>query len=561
MRRLTSAVALLLAMALCPADSGAVAPERPRVVLGSAFVARPCPDDFVPKNVDADCGFIRVPEDRSRPDSRLIKVAAAVVHSTAAQVAPEPILVLPGGPSAGSITGFYYPYYFKNAAWASDHDLVFVDTRGTGISTPRLGCPEVDRAEVDFFYSKPYVGSAAHRIIGGALKECRRHLVRRGIDPAAYTTSASVADLEALRTALGVTQWNLLAVSADGVLGMSYVREHPGSIRSTIVDSGLSPQMVGILDYERGVSMELGAVFRGCAANRACRNRYPHLRQAFMGLVSRLQKHPRVIRLPDFRPHPVSLVIDGAGAYTDAMFGIFPGNRFARSEIPGLLERMWRESHGELVAVYRDLLGTGPETNDHADHFISLGKTMSYECHDVTNFTTRRDLRRAAKALPMYAERYLGSSFDLGHYFASPRSPAGCRIWRVGRAAPEQHQPVASDVPTLVLAGEFDLGVSPYVVRQIDDELTRSTYVEFPASGHLQLASYNVGNRCARAIAASFLRSPLVQPDTSCVDALPAADFTPPVSHDRASPRARSLCRVWLAMACAVEPRSGPQPW
>jgi hypothetical protein len=305
--------------------------------------------------------------------------------------------------------------------------------------------------------------------------------------------------------------------------------------------------------------MELDEVFRGCAANRACRSRYPHLRRAFMGLVSRLEKHPRVIRLPDFRPHPVSVVIDGAGVYTDAMFGIFPGNRFAPDEIPGLIDDMWRESHGKLDAVYRRFLGTGPATNQHDGQFISLGKTMSYECHDVTAFTTHRDLRQAARDLPMYAARYLGSSFDLGHYFANPRSPAGCRIWRVGRAAPEQHEPVASDVPTLVLAGQFDLGVSPYVVRQIDDQLTRSTYVEFPAGPHLQLASFNVARDCARAIAAEFLRSPLVPPDTSCVDDLPAYDFTPPRSGDRVM-RTMSQCRVWLRPTCAVERRDGTQP-
>ena len=530
MRRLASAVALLLAAAICPSASSATPPEPepPRVVLGSAFVARPCPDGFVPKNVEADCGFIRVPEDRSRPDSRLIKVAAAVVRSTAAQVAAEPILLLPGGPSAGAIAPFYYSNYFRKSTWASDHDLVLVDTRGTGTSTPRLGCPEVDRAEVDFFYARPYVGSAAHRIIGGALRECRRHLVRRGIDPAAYTTSASVADLEALRASLGVTQWNLLAISADGVLGMSYVREHPESIRSTIVDSGLSPQMVGSLDYDLGVSKELDAIFRGCAANRACRSRYPHLRRAFMTLVTRLGRHPRVLRLADFRPHPVRLVIDGAGVYTDALFGIFPGNRFASDEIPGLIDQMWRASHGELVAVYRELLGTGPVTNERSDDIFALGRTMSYECHDVTNFLTGRDLRQAARALPMFAERYLGRSFDLGHFYANPRSPAGCRIWRVGRADPAQHEPVASDVPTLVLAGEFDTGVPPYIVRQVDDRLTRSTYVEFPASAHLQLASFNTGSRCARSIAAAFLRTPSERPDTSCVEGLPAYDFTPP---------------------------------
>ena len=555
MRRLACATVLLLAVGLCPAPGSAVVseptgaelPMPSRIVLGSAFVTRPCPKELgAPKHTDVDCGFIRVPVDRSRPGSRMIKVAAAVVHSHDAQVAPEPILVLPGGPSAPAIQPFYLQYYFKNAAWAAGHDVVLVDTRGTGSSSPRLACPEIDRAEVAHFYAKPYVGSASHRIIGGALRECRRHLVRRGIDPAAYTTSAGVADLEDLRAALGVTQWNLLAVSADGVLGMSYVREHPTSIRATIVDSGLSPQMLGVLDYERGVSLELDKIFRGCAADRACRHRYPHVRGAFMALVHRLQKHPQVIRIPDFRPHPVSIKVTGAGLYADAMFGIFPGDRFSRNEIPGLLERIWRETHGELTEVYRDLLGVGPATNEHASDFVSLGKTMSYECHDVTNFITRGDLRRAARALPVFAERYLGSSFDLGQFFASPRSPAGCRIWKVGRAAPEQHQPVASDVPTLVLAGEYDIGVPPYVVQQIDDALTHATYVELPASAHLQLASFNAGSTCARSIARAFLAAPLAAPDTACVDTLPELDFAPTRSLDGRS---------------AVEPRSAPQPW
>ena len=115
----------------------------------------------------------------------------------------------------------------------------------------------------------PASAAAPCRSSGHALRECRQRLVRRGIRPAAYTTSENVADLEALRAALGVRQWNLMAISADGILGMSYVRAHPESIRATIVDSGMSPQMLGVLDYERGTGRDLEAVFAGCAANEA----------------------------------------------------------------------------------------------------------------------------------------------------------------------------------------------------------------------------------------------------------------------------------------------------
>ena len=36
--------------------------------------------------------------------------------------------------------------YFGGAPYARDRDVVLVDTRGTGLSQPRLGCPEFDRA-------------------------------------------------------------------------------------------------------------------------------------------------------------------------------------------------------------------------------------------------------------------------------------------------------------------------------------------------------------------------------------------------------------------------------
>ena len=232
MRRLATSSALALVLVLTlgppgPTSSGAPPTPAADAVAAERFVAMPCPERAFPRFVDVDCGYIKVPEDRSRPRGRTIRVAAAIVHSRSAAPAEGPVLVLPGGPSAGAITPFYFANYFRKSTWARDHDLVFVDTRGTGLSTPRLGCPEVDRAFVPFFYNRPYAFGRGLRIVGGALEQCRHRLVRQGIRPDAYTTRASVADLEALRGALEVDRWNLLSISADGILGLSYMRERP----------------------------------------------------------------------------------------------------------------------------------------------------------------------------------------------------------------------------------------------------------------------------------------------------------------------------------------------
>lgn len=520
---LTAIVAMVPGLAVGSAGSAAAGAGR-----GPAFVSMACPEDVFPPDRDVDCGFVVVPQDRSKPNGTQIRVAAAVVHATAPHPAPDPIVFLEGGPSVGALRSFPLDFYFAGADFAADHDLVLVDTRGTGLSTPRLGCPELDRASVTAFYAGSSVNSRVRPLYEAALRHCRDRLTAAGIDLAAYSSAESAADLDALRRALGVDDWNLLAVSADGVLGLTYLRLFPGHIRSVIVDSAASPQMLWGLDYDRGLQQELEAIFAGCSANAACRAAYPGIRQRFYALVDRLNAHPVTITLPRFEPHPVRLVLDGAGVFVDVVGQIFPGDRDFPESIHSLLDMMWAETHGQLVPVYRGLLGTGPVTNDHVDDVVAQGKSMSYLCHDQVGFITRADLRRAARDIPALAPRYLAPGYDLADGFSVPFSPAGCRVWGVGVADPQQFQPVTSSVPTLVLAGEYDTGIPPYVSRQIPPTLSHSVYVEIPASAHLQLASYNPGSDCARAIAAQFLAHPARTPDTSCVADLPPFDFSPP---------------------------------
>ena len=502
---------------------------------GSAASASPtprfhptaCPPDVFQPGSKVDCGYVAVPENRARPNGRRIRVAAAVMRATARHPAADPIVFLDGGPSFGAISGFAVDAYFGGTSYAEDHDVILVDTRGTGLSEPRLGCPEIDEASVTAFYSGPSINSDAARVMTDAIAACRDRLTGAGIDLASYDSAESAADLDALRSALGYRSWNLIALSADGVLGLTYMRLYPRAIRSAIIDSGQSPQHLWGLDYIRGLNEELDAIFAGCAANAACDATYPHMRKVFYDFVDRLNAHPATITFPDFQPAPVKLRLSGAGFFVDALYGIFPGNLYAPDSIRPLLSEIWRSAHGELVDVYRERFGTGPVENDHTNDFLAMGKTLSYACHDLVGFITPADLRKAARDVPAMAPMFLDPDFDLADGSTNVISPAGCRTWDVGVAAPVQHKPVKSSIPTLVLSGEYDAGVPPSVVRQIPPSLSRSYSYEFPASAHVQLASYNGAAECARSIAAQFLDDPGARPDSSCIATLPAFDFTP----------------------------------
>jgi pimeloyl-ACP methyl ester carboxylesterase len=490
------------------------------------FESMACPSDLFPAGSRVNCGFVTVPENRAIPNGRTIRVAAAVMHASARHPAADPIVFLDGGPSFGAINGFAVYAYFGGASYAEDHDVVLVDTRGTGLSQPRLGCPEFDAASVAAFNSKPFVNSGAFAIYSSALTACRDRLSASGIDLTAYNTAESAADLEALRTALGYRTWNLVAFSADGVLGLTYMRLFPGGVRSAIIDSGQSAQHLPGLDYARGLNEELEAIFAGCAVNAGCNASYPHMHDVYHDLVDRLQAHPVMISVPDFLPAPVSLRLDGVGFHLDATNEIFPGNEFAPDSIRPLLSEIWRSAHGELAAVYRERFGSGPVMNDD-DSVLARGKTMSYVCHDLVGFITRGDLRKAALDVPALAPIFLDPTYDLADGDTNVESPAGCLLWNVGIANPVQHQPVASAIPTLVLAGEYDTGVPPFIAQQIPGTLPNSFFYEFPAGAHGQLASYNTDSECARSIASQFLRDPRERPDATCIAALAPFDFTP----------------------------------
>lgn len=533
-RSAIASVSVLLLTALAPTPAPASAPEPAAwQVAAGDFHPEPCPEGLWPAGLDADCGFIRVPQDRRHPAEGRIEVRAVVIHSTSTDPDPTPILLLPGGPSTGGITDFSYWAYFDNTTWDDDHDIVLVDVRGIGSSTPRLGCREMDAADVRQFYGGPSIGSLAPRIVGGALAHCRQRLVRNGVDPRDYTVQETIADLEALRAALGGPRWNLMAVSADGILGLSYLRAHPSSLRSVIVDSGMTPQMDSVVDYGRGLQRELDRIFAGCRHNVACDRTYPGVERAFMRVVHRLNEQPKMITFPKFRPHPVRLRLDGAGLLGDAHAKIWPGNRFAPEEIHRLLDWMADIGAGHLVRTYRHDFGRGPVTNEHFNRFTAFGATMSYECQAVTNFLTLRDRRAAVRELPEMRRRYLGRHFDLGDAIVNARSPAGCRIWDVGRAPRRQHTMVRSRVPALVLTGGYDTGVPRWITEQALPGLRFKTYVTFPASGHQQLAFFNTASDCARAIARAFLAHPRQVLNRSCVADVPPLDFTPPPADGR----------------------------
>lgn len=94
-----------------------------------------------------------------------------------------------------------------------------------------------------------------------------------------------------------------------------------------------------------------------------------------------------------------------------------------------------------------------------------------------------------------------------------------CAGWGAAQPGPRAATPVVSEVPTLILAGEYDPLTPPGYATIAGRTLRNSDWFRFPAMGHnLQRSS-----PCAHEMMMEFLANPALTPDARCI-----AEMQPP---------------------------------
>src|SRR5579871_6224169 len=141
---------LLLGAAGLPPLSSARA-QTPRVQ--PRFERAPCPFTLGPSMVAGKtvrCGYLVVPAVRSLPDGRTLRLAVAIFKSPSLRPAPDPVLVLQGGPGLPLLSiAAHLPLQALFNAFdpGGNRDIIMLDQRGTGYSQQDLGCPELAAAQ------------------------------------------------------------------------------------------------------------------------------------------------------------------------------------------------------------------------------------------------------------------------------------------------------------------------------------------------------------------------------------------------------------------------------
>lgn len=497
-------------MAAVGCTSGGGAPESagPGAVLGrsstefplpeaSAFVPGPCPiHPTVDTDVALQCGRLEVPERHDEPEGAKIELAVLILRSPVDEPAADPIVYLEGGPGGSALV--------RLDAWLdpvtpllAERDVILVDQRGTGFSTPSLACDrEFERASL-------FATSIS------ILERCISRLEEEGVDRAAYTTFESARDLQALRQALGIEEWSLYGVSYGTRLALAAMAADPEGTRSVVLDSAYPTGVDAYRSLPANASRAFGAVFTACRADPACDGAYPDLENRFYETIERMDFDPQVIT----GSHPVTgtdlrFLLDGGGLVSilfDALYvvEIIPdvpkaldavADGDAQTAFDLLAKPIW-PNPAEIEAFQEEALDMSEEG---FPSYITDGMHLSVECTEEVPFTDLAAAEADLAALPMALQFALGGSV----FFIDEQ----CRTWGVDRRDIDELSGAlaGSPIPTLVLAGDFDPITPPEWGRLVADTLGSATYLPIAGIGHAVIGE----GECAATLIASFIDDP-----------------------------------------------------
>lgn len=450
----------------------------------------PCKLDGVP--APAKCGEFSVFENRAAGHGRSIHLHVVVIPAARSPRAPDAITFFGGGPGEAAVgsAGYVYEQY---AALHRTHDILLVDQRGTGGSSP-LTCHAFGAAD------------SLQRWLGSflpldAIARCRDDLERHA-DLTVYTTDNLVDDVDDVRAALGYDMLDVTGGSYGSRASLTYLRRHGAHVRSIVIE-GIAPRSEAIPEkFARDAQVALDGVFAECEREAACHAAFPDLPGEMRSILSRLEREPA----------HVDVIHPGTGAIVPVtldrdMFA--EGIRYllyssgTASWVPAIVHAAANGDYlpiAERALLFRyTLLGTG-----------DTGLYLSVTCDEDLPFVDS-----AGSAA-------LGRDTFLGNYRLNEQL-AACRVWPHQAVAPTFHDPTVSDVPALVFSGERDPVTPPSNGALAVRTLSHAHHFVIKSGGH----GYDglIGLECVDSMMVHFVEHPTATPDSACVAAIHRPPF------------------------------------
>jgi pimeloyl-ACP methyl ester carboxylesterase len=416
----------------------------------------------------AELGRIQVPENRARADSRQIQVAFVRLKSTAARPA-APIVFLAGGPGVPGTAMARVPVYFTLfERLRAVGDVILLDQRGLGLSTPDLLCKATATPADAFASPRRWL-----EVYTQKSRACAVEWRQKGADIAGYTIGASADDIEDMRRALNVPRVSLIGHSYGTSLALTMIARHPDSIERAVLAAVEGPDDVLALAQDWDASLSrisaAAASFKGSAPEI-------NLGQLFRQALARLRQQPALVTIKD------------------AVIGQ------PKAIIVGPIGLQWLVRHSMNDARNYPLFAALFQSVAAGDNSLLAGRIEPF----FNGFQGRSPMANAVdcsrgwspERAAMARQSARNAAFDNVNL---QWEGAICSEIGVTRGNPSLLSRPSGDMPVLFLSGSLDGNTPPHQAEYVRWGFPRSTHVVVENSGHEMLP-----DRAVQAIVVDF---------------------------------------------------------
>jgi pimeloyl-ACP methyl ester carboxylesterase len=417
-------------------------------------------------SMKARCGTLLRPLDPTGTVPGEIALRVAVVPALNLTPEPDPFVPIAGGPGQGSVQ-FYSAYSAAFENVRRNRDILLVDQRGTGESA-RMDCP-VDEDLVEGQYSTALTIEYTN--------ECLAALPH---DPRFFTTSVAVTDLEAVRAALAYPSLNLYGVSYGTRVAQHFARRYPESTRTIVLDGVVPPQVSLGPEIATESQKAVDRILARCAADPDCSERFPDIRASFARVVEALRVSPVSIDVPDPNSGRVERTLFGHSELAVAI-RLLAYHPNSMALMPLLIDEAGKGNYVPLASQYQMTVIAMSDA-------LALGMHNAVMCTEDVPFLDAESIDYDG-----IAASYMG-------LMQLKALEAICSVWPAGPIDAAFKEPLATDLPVLLLSGDADPITPPRYADMAAVDLTRARHLIGEHQGHGQIA---VG--CTRRLVARFV--------------------------------------------------------
>jgi pimeloyl-ACP methyl ester carboxylesterase len=420
-------------------------------------------DSACPIRVDSNfatrCGYLLVPENRTKPHSPTIKLPFIIAYSKNPNKRKDPLLYTTGGPGGSSLGWLRDP---GRHSVILDRDCIAFEQRGTRYAIPSLDGPELSDAIKESY--RKNLNKDSMVLVG--VQRFKKALQSKGIDLSGYNTDETVADIDDLLIALHIDSVNLLGVSYSGGLMLDVLRKDPARIRSLILDSPL-PNFVPIDEDEPANFNEaLRIVFQRAAKDSADKDRYgnlyPKFREYFTSLKDKVLIIPYVEKGTTDTLHIQYTRNELLDAIENQLFNVR-----GIKDIPYMITEMIAGRHEPYIRSTLNYIFS-------SDTIGPNGMRLSVYCADQTVYHEEGILHQLHDLYPYMSGYHINDVYR-----------EICDCWQVPPIARTTKQPFYSDVPALLGDGQLDPACRPLYIDRIHHYLPNSQRLVFPNRSHV----------------------------------------------------------------------------